>query len=55
MEVEGFVACATFMGPRPGHVFKRGKAGQGYYPDKIQQKKIDAKAQVVRPLHVIMV
>jgi len=46
MEVEGFVACATFMGPRPGHVFKRGKAGQGYYPDKIQQKKIDAKAQV---------
>ena len=32
-EVEGFVAAPTFAGARAGHVFKRGTAGLGYYPD----------------------
>ena len=32
--LEGFIAAESFQGAKPGHVFKMGRAGLGYYPDK---------------------
>ena len=32
-ECEGFEAAPAFDGARPGHVYKRGPAGLGYYRD----------------------
>jgi curved DNA-binding protein CbpA len=41
----GFSAAKTFCGARPGFVFKRGVAGQGYYPDVVSEQQQNAKQQ----------
>ena len=35
---EGFIPTPTFRGARPGMVYKLGRAGLGYYPDRARNR-----------------